>query len=178
MFEQQALINEMDRLRSFAQRLTKNTPNADDLLQATVLRAIEKNEQFQTGSNLFGWASKIMFNIFAYGYRQKKRFDTQYDPSFYIDKLSVESSQEAHVDLVTVSVGLKRLSAEHREILMLVCVQGESYEEVAKLLRLPIGTIRSRLSRARHFLQCILHPVSAEVAAIPYLPAARERKVA
>src|SRR5580698_9484734 len=107
MFEQEALIAEMDKLRKFAQRLTKNTHNAEDLLQATMLRALEKKEYFQNETNLFSWTSKIMFNLFVSGYRQKMKFDTQYDPAPYIDQMSVESSQEACVDLVTVSNSMK-----------------------------------------------------------------------
>jgi RNA polymerase sigma-70 factor (ECF subfamily) len=158
MFQQEALIDEMAKLRKFAQRLAKNTHNAEDLLQATMLRALEKKEHFQTGTNLFSWVSKIMFNIFVSDYRQKKRFETQYDPEPYINKLSVDPSQETCVDLITIGEGMKRLSPEHREILVLVCIQGGSYEDVAKKLKIPVGTIRSRLSRARAHLQSIMEP--------------------
>lgn len=158
MFEQEALINEMEKLRKFAQRLTKNTHNAEDLLQATMLRALEKKESFQNETNLFSWTSKIMFNLFASGHRHKKKFETQYDPEHYIDQVSVRSTQEACVDLVIVNECMKQLSAEHREILLMISAKGMSYEEVSTALRIPSGTVRSRMSRARNHLQAILNP--------------------
>jgi len=158
MFQQEALVSEMPKLRKFALRLTKNAHNAEDLLQSTMLRALEKQEYFEDETNLFSWTSKMMFNLFVSGYRQKKKFETQYDPAPYIDQMSVKPSQEAAVDLVTVNNSMKLLSAEHQEILLLVCIQGMSYEDASTKLRIPPGTVRSRLSRARDHLHEILNP--------------------
>jgi RNA polymerase sigma-70 factor, ECF subfamily len=158
MFQQEALVNEMGKLHKFALRLTKDSHNAEDLLQSTMLRALEKKEYFQSGTNLFSWASKVMFNLFVSGYRQKKKFETQYDPAPYIDRMPVGPSQEAYVDLATVTESIKRLSTEHREIFQLICVKGVRYEEASEMLNIPIGTVRSRLSRARHQLQGVLAP--------------------
>ena len=110
MFQQEALIQEMIRLRKFARRLTKDTQNAEDLLQSTMLRALEKKEYFQSETNLFSWTAKIMFNLFVSSYRRKNKFETQFDPAPYIDQMSVAPSQEAHVDLGTVNAGMKLLS--------------------------------------------------------------------
>lgn len=153
MFSQKALLDENDKLRRFALRLTKNRSEADDLLQSTILRALEKNESFQSGTNLFSWMSKIMFNLFVSGYRKKMRYEVQYDPEAYIGLLSVEPAQEVHADLVTVSNNMQHLKREHCKILTLICVEGMSYEEASKALGIPVGTIRSRLSRARTQLQ-------------------------
>lgn len=166
MYEQQALINEMGRLRKFALRLTKNTHSAEDLLQSTLLRALEKKNYFQSGTNLFSWTSKMMFNIFVSGYRHAHKFETQYDPAPYIDQMSVGASQETHTDLVTVNEAMKLLSLEHRKILLLVCIKGMSYEETAEALGIPMGTVRSRLSRARGQLEEILNPVPPKSANI------------
>ncbi len=172
MFQQEALIDEMGKLRKFALRLTKNTHNAEDLLQSTLLRALEKKQHFHDGTNLFSWTSKIMFNLFVTGYRHKKRFDTQYDPAHYIDRMSVGPTQEAHVDLIAVGEGMERLSPEHREALMLVAVHGMSYESAAKALHIPVGTVRSRLSRARNHLQNVLAPVPYTIpVSLPSSPA-------
>jgi RNA polymerase sigma-70 factor (ECF subfamily) len=159
MFQQEALIHEMGRLRKFAMRLTKNTHNAEDLLQSTMLRALEKKDYFQDETNLFSWTSTIMFNIFISGYRHAHKFETQYDPTPYIDRMSVGAPQESYTDLVTVNESIKKLSQEHRQILLLICVEGLSYEETALMLKIPMGTVRSRLSRARSQLQDILTPV-------------------
>ncbi len=156
MFNNATLIEESVKLRKFALRLTHNASDADDLLQATLLRALEKRDMFETGTSLFKWTSKIMFNLFVSEYRRKSRFETQYDPESYINSLSVRPQQESVSDLKTVSHAMKQLSQEHQEILVLVCVKELRYEEAASLLGIPVGTVRSRLSRARDTLQRLL----------------------
>jgi RNA polymerase sigma-70 factor (ECF subfamily) len=156
MFTQTALVGEMDSLKKFALRLTGNMVEADDLLQSTILRAMEKKDYFQPGTDLFKWMSKIMFNLFVSTYRRKKKFETRYDPEGYLEKASVDPAQEAKVELRLVREAMKKLSGEHQEILMLVCVKGMRYQEVAGMLDIPVGTVRSRLSRAREHLQAIM----------------------
>ncbi len=158
MFEPSALIPETVKLERFALRLTRNKADADDLVQSTLLRALEKGEQFQEGTDLFKWTARIMFNSFVSQYRRKTKFESQYDPSAYIDSLSIMPNQEDAMDLKTVNTAMTRLSAEHREILVLVCIRGLRYEEAAERLALPVGTVRSRLSRARSALQRELAP--------------------
>ena len=156
MFDQKALVGEMSNLQRFALRLTRNASDAEDLVQATLLRALEKADYFEDGTNLFSWTSKIMFNIFASQYRRKKKFETQYDPVPYIDAASVAPQQEAVTDLARVKEVMQELSKEHREMLGLVCIRGLRYEEVSEMLQIPVGTVRSRLSRARKQLQDLL----------------------
>lgn len=152
MFNPNELVNEAPKLQKFALRLTRNKADADDLVQATMLRALEKNDMFESGTDLFKWTARIMFNSFVSQYRRKTKFETQYDPSSYIDSMSVAPAQEEAMDLKIVNAAMQRLSDEHREILLLVCVRGLRYEEAAEKLSLPIGTVRSRLSRARDAL--------------------------
>lgn len=156
MFTHASLIGEMDYLRKFAVRLTKNTSNAEDLLQATMLRALEKKHLFQTGTDLFKWTSKIMFNLFISEYRRNARFETRYDPENFIKNRSEEAAQDIKLDFQKVGEAMARLSEDHRRILMLVCVQGQGYEEVSQQLGIPVGTVRSRLARARENLQTLL----------------------
>lgn len=156
MFKKESLVSEMVNLRKFALRLTRNISDAEDLLQATVLRAMENQDSFQDGTNLFSWSSKIMFNLFACQYRHKKKFESQYDPAPYIDQVIVGPSQEASADLATVRESMKLLSKDLHEILVLVCIQGMRYEEVSEALQIPIGTVRSRLSRARQQLRDLM----------------------
>lgn len=153
MFNPSALVQETTKLERFALRLTRNKADADDLVQSTLLRALEKSEQFQEGTDLFKWTARIMFNSFVSQYRRKTKFESQYDPSAYIDSLSIAPNQEEAMDLKIVNAAMARLSAEHREILVLVCIRGLRYEEAAERLELPVGTVRSRLSRARTALQ-------------------------
>lgn len=157
MFNQAALIDEVENLRRFALRLTGNMSDAEDLVQSTVLRALEKKHLFTEGTNLIGWASKIMYNIFVSQYRRKTKFETQYDPESYIERESVKPSQESVTDLATVRRAMKSLSNDHRKILILVCIKGMRYEEVSELLQIPVGTVRSRLSRAREQLQTVMN---------------------
>ncbi|MCC6597999.1 MAG: sigma-70 family RNA polymerase sigma factor [Alphaproteobacteria bacterium] len=153
MFDNNALIEEMGRLGKFARRLTGNTCDAEDLLQSTVLRAMEKKHLFQEDSNLFSWSSKIMFNIFVSGYRRKVKFETQYDPETVIGNEAVAPAQEIKMTFKDVESAMGRISNDHREVLMMVCVNGMEYTAASAALGIPIGTVRSRLSRARESLQ-------------------------
>ena len=161
MFAESALTAELERLRRFAFRLTRNNADADDLVQSTCLRALEKSDHFEDGTNLFSWSSKIMFNIFVTGYRRKTKFENKYDPEIFLEQASVESSQDIRMELAEVSVAMMKLRAEQREILVMICVKGMHYEEVSEALQIPVGTVRSRLSRARAQLQVVMATTSA-----------------
>ncbi len=174
MFKQEALVHEMPNLRKFALRLTRNVHEAEDLVQSTLLRAIEKQDLFEENTNLFSWTSKIMFNLFVTGYRRKKKFESQYDPEPHIMATAVDAPQENTVDLALVRTAMHRLSKEHREMLVLVCIKGMRYEEVSEYLQIPMGTVRSRLSRARAALQQLMdHPFADEGAVPPQAPLSR-----
>lgn len=159
MFKQAELLQEMAGLRKFASKLAQNAAEADDLLQATLLRALEKKHLFQTDTDLFKWTSKIMFNLFVTDYRRKQRFETQYDPESYIISQSINASQDVQMELADVERAMAELSDDHRDILVMVGAQGMSYQEVADALKVPVGTVRSRLSRAREQLQHALDTV-------------------
>lgn len=161
MFSESALTAELERLQRFAFRLTRNNADADDLVQSTCLRALEKSDHFEDGTNLFSWSSKIMFNIFVTGYRRKTKFESKYDPEIFLEQASVESTQDTRMELAEVSVAMMKLRAEQREILVMICVKGMHYEEVSEALQIPVGTVRSRLSRARAQLQVVMATTSA-----------------
>ena len=152
MFTQPELIIEMPKLRKFASKLTRNTAEADDLLQSTLLRALEKKTYFETGTDLFKWTSKIMYNLFVTDYRRKTKFETQYDPEFHIENRAVAPDQHTKLEVKVLAKAMDQMSPEHKEILILVCVKGMQYQEVAEMLHIPVGTVRSRLSRARNQL--------------------------
>ncbi len=163
MFTQNALMAESKKLQKFSMKLTKNKSNADDLFQSTCLRALEKSHLFQDGTNLFHWTSKIMFNIFVSNYRRKTKYETQYDPQSFLEKASVSASQEIHVEFSNVKRAIMKLKNEHRQILTLICIQGMRYDEVSEMLKIPVGTVRSRLSRAREQLQIIMNTPTPRV---------------
>jgi len=157
MFTHSQLLKETSSLNKFAYKLTRNRDDAEDLLQATIVTALEKQHQFEQGTNLFSWTSRIMFNAFVSNYRHNTRFETQYDPQWYIDQESVEATQENDAELALIFDAMLSLSEDHREMLIMVCVDGMRYAEVAKKLQIPVGTVRSRLSRAREGLQDLLN---------------------
>lgn len=177
MFAQNALIAETANLKKFALRLTGNKADADDLVQSTFLRALEKADYFEDGTSLRKWASKIMFNLFVTEYRRKTKFETQYDPEPYIHSQSVEPAQEHKAELHTVGDAINKLSPDHREVLMMVCIKDMPYQEVSEALDIPVGTVRSRLSRARESLHMVMSPPArrtpANISAIPAHIAAR-----
>jgi len=153
MFTHAELLKESSSLNKFAYKLTRNRDDADDLLQTTLVTALDKQNQFEHGTNLFSWTSRIMFNSFVSAYRHNCRFETQFDPQWYIDQESVEATQEIEAELSLVFDAIMLLSEDHREILRMVCIDGMQYNEVAEKLVIPVGTVRSRLSRAREGLQ-------------------------
>lgn len=160
MFTQSALIAETGKLQRFSMKLTKNKADADDLLQSTYLRALEKAHYFQSGSNLFSWTSKIMFNIFVSNYRRKTKFETQYDPEPILNKQVVLPVQETNMEFANVRRAMMKLNADHCNILILICIKGQCYQEVSEILKIPVGTVRSRLSRAREQLQAAMETPS------------------
>jgi RNA polymerase sigma-70 factor (ECF subfamily) len=153
---QNELISEMHKLRKFAGKLTRNATEAEDLLQSTLLRALEKKDYFETGTDLFKWSSKIMYNIFVTGYRRKTKFETQYDPEFHIENRAVDADQHTKLEVKILSEAINKMSTEHKEILVLICIKGMQYQEVADMLDIPVGTVRSRLSRARNQLIALM----------------------
>ncbi|MGM0422698.1 MAG: sigma-70 family RNA polymerase sigma factor [Pseudomonadota bacterium] len=156
MFKSSELTNELSGLKKFAYKLTRNESDAEDLLHNTCVRALEKKHLFKEDSDLFKWSSRIMYNLFVSEYRRKTKFETQYDPETYLEKQSVDAAQDTRMEILQLEQAMDALSEEHREILVLVCVQGMEYAEVAKCLSIPVGTVRSRLSRARTNLQMAL----------------------
>lgn len=152
-FAHSELLQEMDKLHRFARKLCRNDHDAEDLLQSTMLKALEKKHMFADGSNLFSWISKIMYNDFVSAYRRRVKFETQYDSENLIMNQSVMPEQEQKSALAEIDDAMKSLSDEHKTILICVCAQGMKYKDVARLLSIPVGTVRSRLSRAREQLQ-------------------------
>jgi RNA polymerase sigma-70 factor, ECF subfamily len=156
MFTNNQLLIEMPKLKRFGHKLTRNNTQADDLLQSTLLRALEKKDYFQDGTNLFSWTSKIMYNMFVTDYRRKVRFDSLYDPEEKINSMKINADQDVKLEFKQVSDAMEKLSESHKEIIILVCVKGMQYQETSELLNIPVGTVRSRLSRARIELEKIL----------------------
>ena len=140
------------RLRRFAWALTGSREDADDLVQATCLKALASLDQFQPDSNLPSWMFRIMRTTWIDQTRSRARRPTVDAPEA-IDAVSDEGSivrgLEARLTLRRVREAMAELPADQREILALVAVEGLSYREAADAAGVPIGTVMSRLARAR-----------------------------
>ncbi len=142
------LEREIPRLRRYARFLTRDYNRADDLVQDCLLRAIENIDKWKPGTNLRSWLFVVQKNIFRNDLQRAKK-ESSWEPSNNNEQLVVPASQEARLVLLEVRDAFFQLSDEHREILLLVAIEGMKYGEAALILDIPVGTVRSRLCRAR-----------------------------
>ena len=142
-------------LRAFARTLCRNAAAADDLAQETMLKAWKSRASFEPGTNLKAWTFMILRNQF---YSQKRRDWRQaaWDQEKAERTLMANSDQDAALELDDVRRALNRLPSEQREALILVGAGGFSYEEAANVCDCAIGTVKSRVNRARKALEQIL----------------------
>jgi RNA polymerase sigma-70 factor (ECF subfamily) len=138
-------------LRAFARFLSREREAADDLVQNTILAALDKQDQFAPGTNLKGWLFTIMRNRFYSDLRSQRRRPTSIDEEAAIPLAAVDNP-EATLALKELSAALWELSPQSREALVLVGAGGFSYEEAAALCGCSIGTLKARVSRARRHL--------------------------
>ena len=149
------LLAEIRNLRAFAISLSGSVTLADDLVQESLLRAWANSDKFQPGTSLRAWLFTILRNIYYSNYRKRAR-EVQDSDGFYARRLTVPGDQESHLDLEDFRRALTMLPVEQREVLTLIGASGLSYEEAAEVCEVGIGTIKSRLSRARAKLVDIL----------------------
>lgn len=148
--------DEIPRLRRYARYLTRDIDQADDLVQDCLTRAIAKIHTWQPGTNLRAWLFVILRNAHISEVRRCIRMPFGTSTAEDDLRLVISGGQEASLELLEVREALDELSMEHREVLHLVAVEGLKYEEAADVLGVPVGTIRSRLSRARSALRARL----------------------
>jgi RNA polymerase sigma-70 factor (ECF subfamily) len=142
-------------LRAFAISLTGNRDRADDLVQDTLMRAWANLERFERGTNLEAWLFTILRNRFHSEYRSRKREVEDADGS-YAARLKVQPEQGARLDFEDFRTALTKVPPDQREALLLVGAQGMSYEEAAQVTGVPVGTVKSRVNRARNRLAELL----------------------
>ena len=142
-------------MRAFGRTLTGDSEQAEDLAQETLLQAWRCREQFRPGTNLRAWLSTILRNRF-YSSQRRRKWRAEYDQEIMERTLVAPDDPEANVDLDDVRRGLAMLPDFQREALILVGAGGLSYEEVANIMGCPVGTVKSRVRRARDELQAIL----------------------
>jgi RNA polymerase sigma-70 factor, ECF subfamily len=145
----------LPNLRAFAFSLTNDPIRVDDLVQDTFLRAWANLDRFERGSNLRAWLFTILRHAF-YTEHRKHRREVEDPEGVHTARLKVLPEQEASLTLVELRSALAHLPRSHREALLLVGMQGMSYEEVAMLQGVAVGTIKSRVNRARQQLAGLL----------------------
>ncbi|MFC4171065.1 NepR family anti-sigma factor [Microvirga sp. GCM10011540] len=142
------ILNALPNLRAFALSLTGNPHRADDLVQDTVLRAWSKRGSFQPGTNLNAWLFTILRNSFFSEHRKRSR-EVEDSDGAYAAQLKTVPDQMDNLHVQDLRSALERLVPEQREALLLVGAEGLSYEETAAICGTAVGTIKSRVNRAR-----------------------------
>lgn len=147
------VVAQMTVLRAYARTLTRNRQDAEDLVQETMTRAYEKGNSLRTGGSLRGWLLSILHNVFASNWRRAKRFHDHLANTSDEFDLQVAPAQEHAVRLAQIDRAFLTLPQDQRAALYLVCVEDMPYQEAATALRIPVGTLMSRLGRARSRLR-------------------------
>ena len=153
MFEKQGLLDEIPRLRRYALALCGDPGRADDLVQDTLERALVKAHLWQ-GGNLRAWLFTLMHNIFVNQWKQAQHMEFRADED--LPETPVRPAQQDALDLRDLERALAQLSPDHREVLLLVGLEELSYEQCAEVIGVPIGTVMSRLARARDRLRKLI----------------------
>jgi len=144
----EAMLSAVPSLRAFAISLSGNVDRADDLVQETLLRAMANIETFEPGTNMSAWLFTILRNLFRSEYRKRRREVEDADGS-YAESLKSHPEQHGRVEFQEFREALAKLPPDQREALLLVGASGFSYEEAAAICECAVGTIKSRVNRAR-----------------------------
>ncbi|UDF13771.1 sigma-70 family RNA polymerase sigma factor [Antiquaquibacter oligotrophicus] len=185
LFEEQALPF-MDQLYAAAMRMTRNPADAADLVQETFVKAYQAFGQFQQGTNLKAWLYRIQTNTFINSYRKKQRDPFQGSVDELEDwqvggaesvtqSLSTRSAEAEAIDHLpdsAVKDALQAVPEDFRLAVYLADVEGFSYQEIADIMKTPVGTVMSRLHRGRRMLRDLLSDYARErgIAAAPTSP--------
>ena len=149
------ILASVPSLRAFAISLSGNGDRADDLVQETLLRALANIDSFQPGSNLPAWLFTILRNLFRSDYRKRRR-EVEDAEGNYAKTLKSQPGQNAHLEFEEFRAALDKLPQDQREALILVGASGFSYEDAAAICGCAVGTIKSRVGRARAALTTMI----------------------
>jgi RNA polymerase sigma-70 factor (ECF subfamily) len=156
-----AILRAIPELRGYAIALCRNRDGADDLVQETLMRAVAHIDMFEGGTNLDAWLTTIMRNSFYNEYRKSKRAEP-YPHEQYPDSIATLPNQSGWCVAADLRAGLETLSGEHRQALFLVGASGMSYETAAAIAGCRVGTMKSRVNRARRLLAAFLSEEAEE----------------
>ncbi|MGD9617591.1 MAG: sigma-70 family RNA polymerase sigma factor [Alphaproteobacteria bacterium] len=147
---------EIPRLRRYARALTRDVTRADDLVQSCLTRAVAKQHLWQPGTDLRAWLFTILHNQHVNEVRRSVREGISVAVEDMAPVLTVQSNAYASLQLRDLEAAIARLPQEQRQVILLVGLEGMRYEEVAVILDVPVGTVRSRLSRGRDQLRRLM----------------------
>ena len=150
-----AMLAAVPSLRAFAISLCSNVDRADDLVQETLLRAMANIDSFQPGTNMSAWLFTILRNLFRSEYRKRRR-EVEDADGRYAESLKSHPEQTGRVEFSEFRAALAKLPSDQREALILVGASGFSYEDAANICGCAVGTIKSRVNRARTRLADLL----------------------
>jgi RNA polymerase sigma-70 factor, ECF subfamily len=178
---QPELIAAIPRLRRYARVLTGNPTRADDLVQDTLVRAWEKRRLWQSGSDLRAWLFTIMHNVhvnqLALARREAGTLSLDAEGTCAtVEQLPIDGNQLDRIELLELVQRMSRLTAAHRELLLLAAVEELHYDEIAWVLAIPVGTVMSRLSRARAKLRRMAAEPPTPIQSTRNAPAAVARR--
>jgi RNA polymerase sigma-70 factor, ECF subfamily len=146
---------EVPRLRRYARALTRDIGQADDLVQSCLVRALVKEHLWQPGSNLRVWLFTVLHNLHI---NRVRRLMREQDNAIVASAslALAQSEPSARLDLLDVEQAIKKLPEVQRRVILLIGLEGMRYDEAAQILGVPIGTVRSRIARARQMLRELL----------------------
>ncbi|HTV89440.1 MAG TPA: sigma-70 family RNA polymerase sigma factor [Stellaceae bacterium] len=150
------LETEIPRLRRYARALTRDVTRADDLVQSCLTRAVAKQHLWQPGTDLRAWLFTILHNQHVNDVRRSVREGVSVAVEDMAPVLTVQSNAYASLQLRDLETAIAKLPQEQRQVILLVGLEGMRYEEVALILGVPVGTVRSRLSRGRDQLRRLM----------------------
>jgi RNA polymerase sigma-70 factor (ECF subfamily) len=149
------LVSLLPRLRRFGRAITRHREDADDLVQIAIERALMRREQWEPGTRMLSWMFKIMNNAWIDEVRARTRREQIFAPEEAGEHVGVSPLDE-HLDALALRKAIDQLNDEQRIAVGLVLVEGLPYKEAAQVLGVPMGTVTSRLARAREQLQALL----------------------
>ena len=151
-----SIEEQIPRLRRYARALTRHQERADDLVQDTLVRAIAKEHLWQPGTNLRAWLFTLMHNQYVNSVRRDIREGQTVEIDSISNGLAATTDPTSSRQLQELERALGQLAEEQRQAILLVGLEGVSYEEAAGILNVPVGTVRSRLSRGRDSLRRLM----------------------
>jgi RNA polymerase sigma-70 factor, ECF subfamily len=158
-----ALVAHLPGLRRYAMALAGNAARADDLVQDCIERALGQQGQLRELERLAGWLRRILYHLYIDEIRRGKRRGREQDITELADHLELSAPAPDNSAMGEFINAVNRLSVEHRQILLLVSVEELSYREIAEELEIPLGTVMSRLARARERLRDMMQGSTAEI---------------